>query len=344
MFELIREMLKLVPEMRRRLYLSAALKVIESLFISAPYGFLVLTLNDILSHTLSRNKVFFYTAGMAACFLLQGLFFYLYARTAYPLATKLGERIRIIVGEHLRKLSMSYFSNKTTGDLNALVSDELVIVGIIPRLAFPVFITGITLPMAFIPFLLFIDWRLALTTLVVVPLSMPFFKKNQKILRNGFDLRSKSLITISSKIIEYVQGLAEVKAFKQTGRQFTKFDDVLRKFKMDNLDLVIQSITPNMLYKTVLDFGFAMILMVGAYMFLGGKITLFTFLVFLIVGLRVYEPIKAMSTVFELVRIAEVTIGRVRTLLDTPLLPQPTNAVTPRAYDIEFRKVTFSYD
>jgi ATP-binding cassette subfamily B protein len=340
----MREILKLVPELRGRLYLSAVFKVIESFFISAPYGFLVLTLNDLLSETLTTKKVILYTVGMATCFLIQGIFFYLYARVAYPIATKLCERIRIVVGEHLRKLSMEYFNNKTTGDLNALVSDELTIVGIIPRMAFPQLITAITLPMAFVPFLFFIDWRLSIVTLMVVPMAIPFFIILQKILRTGLRKRSNSLIMISSKIIEYVQGMEVVRAFSQTGKQFSKFDDVLQKFKSDNLDLVLQAVPPMMTFRTILDFGFTMILLVGAYFFLGGEITLFTFLIFLIVGLRVYEPIKSISSVFELVRIAEVTINRIRQLLDTPPLPQPVNTFVPKISQIEFKNVTFSYD
>ena len=344
MFKLMREILKLVPELRGKLYLSAVCKVIESFFISAPYGFLVLTLNDLLSETLTTKKVILYTVGMATCFLIQGIFFYLYACVAYPIATKLCERIRIVVGEHLRKLSMQYFNNKTTGDLNALVSDELTIVGIIPRMAFPQLITAITLPMAFVPFLFFIDWRLSIVTLMVVPMAFPFFIILQKILRTGLRKRSNSLIMISSKIIEYVQGMEVVRAFSQTGKQFSKFDDVLQKFKSDNLELVLQAVPPMMTFRTILDFGFTMILLVGAYLFLGGEITLLTFLIFLIVGLRVYEPIKSISTVFELVRIAEVTINRIRQLLDTRPLPQPVNTFVPKISQIEFKNVTFSYD
>jgi ATP-binding cassette subfamily B protein len=340
----MQEILKLVPEIKSKLYLSALFKMIESFFQGAPYGFLILTLNDLLAGSLTTGKVVFYTAGMAFCFLVQGIFSYLFNRVAYPAGTKIPERIRIIVGEHLRKLSMGYFSEKTTGDLNALIADELTMVTTIPSMVFPQLITGITLPIVFSLFLFFIDWRLALVTLAVIPVSIPFFIIGQRKLRTGLKKRSSSLINISSKIIEYVQGMEVVRAFKQTGKRFSSFDETLKKFKRDNLVTAIEAIPPLLSFKAILDFGFTFILLAGTYFFLGGEITLFTFLVFLILGLRAYEPIKALTVSFELVRVTEVTINRIRQLLDTSPIPQPVDGPVPETFDTEFRNVTFGYD
>jgi ATP-binding cassette subfamily B protein len=340
----MKEILKLVPELKGKFYLSALFKVIESFFSGAPYGFLLLTLNELLAGSLTTRKVIYYTAGMATCFLIQGIFYYLFARVAYPIGTRLCERIRIIVGEHLRKLSMGYFSEKTTGDLNAMVSDELIVVALIPGMAFPQLITAITLPMVIAPCLFFIDWRLSFVTLAVVPIAIPFFMICQRISRTGVRKRSNSLINISSKIIEYVQGMDVVKAFKQTGKRFSVFDDALQKYKSDNLAMVLELVPPLMSFKALLDLGFTLILLTGAYLFLGGEITLFIFLIFLILGLRIYEPIKAISFAFDVVRTTEVTIERIRQLLDTPPLPEPVTGPVPETFGIEFKNVTFAYD
>ena len=340
----MQEIIKLVPEIKGKLYLSSLFKVIESFFEGAPYGFLILTLNDLLAGSLTTGKVVFYTSGMASCFLVQGIFTSLFNRVAYPIGTKITERIRIIVGEHLRKLSMGYFSEKRTGDLNALIADELMMVTIIPTGVFPQLINGVTLPIVFSSFLFFIDWRLAFVTLAVIPVSIPLFLIGQKKLRTGVKKRSNSLIDISSKIIEYVQGMEVVRAFKQTGQRFSSFDDTLKKFKRDNLVMALEAAPPLLSFKAILDFGFTFILLAGAYFFLGGEITLFTFLIFLILGLRAYEPIKALTFGFEIVRITEVTIDRIRQLLDTPLLPQPVASPVQETFDIEFKDVTFGYD
>ena len=217
-----------------------------------------------------------------------------------------------------------------------------MMVTIIPTGVFPQLINGVTLPIVFSSFLFFIDWRLTLVTLAVIPVSSPLFLIGQKKLRTGVEKRSNSLIDISSKIIEYVQGMEVVRAFKQTGKRFARFDETLKKFKRDNLAL--KAAPPLLSFKAILDLGFTFILLAGAYLFLGGEITLFTFLIFLILGLRAYEPIKALTFGFEIVRITEVTIDRIRQLLDTSPLPQPVDGPVPETFDTEFRNVTFRYD
>lgn len=343
MIRIMKKILELVPELRRPFYLSALFKILESVFLGAPYGFMVLILNDLLSGTLNMGRVAGYTVAMAGCFMVQGFFSYLFARAAYPIGTDLCEKIRIIVAEHLRKLPMAYFSQKSAGDLNAVVSDELMMISLIPRMAFPQLIAAVTLPFVFAPFLFCIDWRLALVTLTVIPVSIPLFLRCQQILRQGMQQRSQSLIDISSKIIEYVQGMPVIKAFGRTGPGFSTFEAALQKFKHDNLNLVVRSVLPLVLFKAILDLGFVLLLAAGAYLFLGSGITLPVLLIFLVLGLRLYEPVKAISSAYEIIRTTEVTMQRLQALLNTEPLPEPATGIEPGTMDIEFRNVTFSY-
>ena len=343
MFRLMKELMLIVPELKGKFYLSAFLKVMESFFAGVPYGILILTLRDLLSGTLSREKVGVYTACAAACFLVQGLFFYLFSRTAYPAGSRLAEQIRLIVGEHIRKLPMGYFSKRSTGDLNAMVADELMMVSHIPTMAFPQLISGITIPAVIVAFLAGIDWRLTLVPLAFLPPGIYFFLIGQKRLRQGVKKRSASLIDISATTIEYVQGMEVIKAFQQTGRRFARFSETLKRFKEDNLTLVLSAVPPLAFFQTFLDLGFSAVLFFCIYFLMGGEITIFTFLVFLILGLRIYEPLKGLNHVYELIRLTEVTIQRIRQVLDMPPLPQSFDEGVPEYFDIEFDNVTFSY-
>lgn len=345
MIKLVKELFRLVPELKGRLYLSAFLKVIETIFAGAPYGFLFITLNDLLAGSLTKQKVMAYSFGVAACFLCQGIFFYLFSRVAYPTGTLLAERIRILVGEHLRKLSMGYLTGRTTGDFNSLVADELMLVAHIPTMSFPQFVTAITFPTVVSIFLLFIDWRLTIVTVAVIPLSAFFFVWSQRVLARGVKKRSDSLVKISSAIIEYVQGMEVVKAFKQTGKQFKSFDTTLKRFKSDNLRLAIEAVPPMAMFKATLDFGLSFILLAGAYLLFGRSITLTTFLIFLILGLRLYDPVKGLVVGYEILRVSEIPICKIRALLDTPPPDQPkTGGAIPDGFDVEFRDVSFAYE
>ena len=122
---------------------------------------------------------------MAFCFLFQGIFSYLFSRTVWPAANYMVKKLRILIGEHLRKLSMGYFSEKTTGSLNTLVADEMQLIQTIIYQAFPDFIVAVTFATIAPLFLLFIDWRLTLVTMAVIPAAASFYLWQKDVLARG---------------------------------------------------------------------------------------------------------------------------------------------------------------
>jgi ATP-binding cassette subfamily B protein len=344
MIKLIRQLLQWAPELKRKFFIAAVFKVIETMFMGAPYGFIFLTLNDLLTGSLSTKKVIFYTSGMAFCFLFQGIFFYLFARTVWPMANYMVKKLRILIGEHLRKLSMGYFSEKTTGSLNTLVADEMPLIQVIIFQAFPDFILAVTFATLTPLFLLFIDWRLTLVTMAVIPAAAPFYLWQKNVLARGLRKRSNSLAVVNSEVIEYVQGIEVLKAFKQTGKQFKKFNEILKKFRDLNIGITLKAEVPVTLTKVMLDLGLCLILLFATSFLLSGTITLTVFLIFLIMGLRIYEPIKLLLPSSGFLKLAEPAIYKIKDILDTKPLLQPENGAVPKAFDVQFMDVTFSYD
>ncbi|MDL1959768.1 MAG: ABC transporter ATP-binding protein/permease [Deltaproteobacteria bacterium] len=344
MIKLIHQLLQWAPELKGKFFLAAVFKVIETMFMGAPYVFIFLTLNDILADSLSTKKVVFYTSGMAFCFLFQGIFSYLFSRTVWPTANYMVKKLRILIGEHLRKLSMGYFSEKTTGSLHTLVADEMLLIQTVIYRAFPDFIVAVTFAVLTPLFLLFIDWRLTLVTMAVIPAAAPFYLWQKNVLARGLRKRSDSLAVVNSEVIEYVQGMEVLKAFKQTGKQFVKFNDTLKKFRDLSIRVTMKAELPLTLAKAVLDLGLCLILLFATFFLLGGAITLTAFLIFLIMGLRIYEPIKLLIPSSGLLNMAEPAIHKIKDILDTKPLPQPENGRVPKAFDVQFWDVTFSYD
>ena len=344
MIKMIRQLLQWAPELKGKFFLAALFKVIETIFMGAPYVFIFLTLNDILSGSLNTKKVVLYTSGMAFCFLFQGIFSYFFSRTVWPAANYMVRKLRILVGEHLRKLSMGYFSEKTTGSLHTLVADEMALIQAIIYRAFPDFIVAVTFTALTPLFLLFIDWRLTLVTVAPLPAAALFLLWQKNVLAKGLRKRSDSLAVLNSEMIEYVQGMEVLKAFRQTGKQFTKFNTTLKKFRDLNIHVTIKTQIPVIFAKVTIDLGFGLILLFATFFLLGGTITLTVFLIFLIMDLRIYEPIKLLVSYIGFLKLAEPAIYKIKDILDTNPLPQPDNGATPNIFDVKFKNVTFSYD
>ena len=344
MIQLIRQLLQWAPELKGKFLLAALYKVIEAIFMGAPYGFIFLTLNDLLSGSLTGKKVVLYTCGMAVFFLLQGIFAFLFTSTIWPTANYMVKKLRLMVGEHLRKLSMGYFSAKTTGSLHTLVVDEMLAIQMAIYRAFPDFIVAFTF-VALVPvILLFVDWRMALATVTVFPLVVPLYTWNERHFSKHMKKRSDSLSKVNSEIIQYIQGIEVLKSFKLAGKRFGKLRYMLEQFREINIRLVLQGDIPLTLALILLDLGICFILFFAIYFLFGGTLSLAVFLMFLIMGLRIYEPVKQLFPSLALLKLAEPSVSKIKELLDTEPLPERPLGNEPKSFDIQFSNVSFSYE
>ncbi|MBE9571405.1 MAG: ABC transporter ATP-binding protein [Proteobacteria bacterium] len=112
--------------------------------------------------------------------------------------------------------------NISFGTLNTVVSGEMLSMQTVIPQAFLDFIVAVTSLTLTSLFLLFIDWRLSLVTIAVIPAVAPFYLWQKNVLARGLRKRSDSLAMLNCEVIEYVEGMEVLKAFKQTGKQFKK--------------------------------------------------------------------------------------------------------------------------
>ena len=79
----------------------------------------------------------------------------------------------------------------------------------------------------------------------------------------------------------------------------------------------------------------------GAYLLIGGELSLLTFVMFLIVGSRVFDPLTSALTNFAEFRYFSIAGGRILSLMREPEMQG--NKQSPQSGDIRFEHVTFGY-
>jgi ATP-binding cassette subfamily B protein len=341
---MIKKLFEIAGDRKSDLRKGTALKVIESLFAGAPLFFLYLTLNELFSATINIRTVIFLVIGMAACFVLQGIFFYWAAVVNNMAGLRIISDLRIRLGEHIRKLSMGFFSDRETGDLNNIINQDVKNIEHVPTLFYPQLVSAIILPIFIATFLFFLDWRMALATIAVIPAALIVLNVAQNILKRLAKLRAKATSDANSRIIEYVQGISVLRAFNQTGSGFKKFETAMADYKKTNVDLVVKLVPSFVVFPAILELGTAIILLCGSYLFLGGELSLTVFLLFLVLGLRVYAPIQNIIVYMAIMRIADASMERVLEVLNREPLPEPDSNPALDRFDVEFKDVWFRYE
>ena len=341
---MIKQLFEIAGERKKDLIKGTILKVIESSFAGAPLIFLWLTLNELFSASINIQKVILLVIGLAACFVLQAIFYYWADVVNNSAGLRILSDLRIRLGEHIRKLSMGFYSERQTGDLNTIINQDVKNIEPVPTMFYPKLVAAIALPAFIAVFLLFLDWRMALATLSVIPVALVVLKTSQTVFRRMARLRAKAAAEANSRIIEYVQGIGVIKAFGQIGSGFKKFESAMADYKRTNVDMVVKLVPPNVAFATILGLGLGIILLVGSYLFLGGELSLKIFLLFLVLGLQIYAPIQNLFAYMGMMRIMDASMERVIEVLNRKPLPEPGDDRELSRFDIEFKSVSFKYE
>ncbi len=245
------------------------------------------------------------------------------------------------LAEHLRKLPLGYLNKRDPGDLaNMMMGDFTMLEHGISHLV-PQMIGALVMPVLALAGLSLLDWRMALSLFAALPLAIALV-----LLTSGFQRRlgaghMGAKIEAGNRLQEYLNGIRVIKAYNLTGERFTKLE---RSFK----DLMRHSIRiEGMLGPIVLSAvafvrsGLTLMIIVGVHLLLGGRLDIVTFVSFLIVGSRIFDPLTSALAGYAEFRYYEQAGERILKLLKEPVMTGERQP--PDRHDIELRGVTFGY-
>lgn len=251
------------------------------------------------------------------------------------------------LAERLGRVPIGWYSRRRTGDLAKIVGEDVSAVH--PFIAHTPgeLVSAFVVPLASLIYLLTIDWRLTLITLIPVVLAMalvplmmlPAREREQK----AFDA---AMGEISNSAIEFVQGISVVKAFGGADRSHRKFLTAADNFVGIFRQWVRGISGPAAGMQLVLSppFVLLVVLIGGTAMITGGTLSPADLLPFLLLGLGLTAPVAALGHGFDEMQAAGRAVGRIRDVLGVESLPEPKNPVAPQGHRVELRGVRFGYE
>lgn len=192
-----------------------------------------------------------------------------------------------------------------------------------------------------------IDWRMALGSVVLIPLvAWPVSKFGKRIRKSSERSRTR-LADLSQILNETVSGNRVVKAFGMENFEIRKFRDAARNLLRENMRWVRALAATSPLMDVLGAVVIAMILLVARGEIKSGRLTLGLFGAFTYALFKAYEPIKRIGTVYQLFLQAAGTSAQVFAFFDMPeeKMETPSAKVLRGFRDlIEFRDASFAYE
>lgn len=252
-------------------------------------------------------------------------------------------KTRISLAEKLRKLPLAFFGKKDLSDLSATIMDDATQIESLFSHSVPQVYASIISVGIMAVLLIIYNWLMAVALLWVVPVSaliLMISSKKQRKAHEEFYLEKRKIADI---IQEDLDSISEIKSYNREEEFADEIDAVMEDLRknMVNVELLI-AIFMNFAYFP-LKLGLPSVLLAGGYMVYEGEVTMFTYIVFLIVASRIYNPIIDTMNNFALLKYLRIRINRIKEMNDMPIQGGEKQFSTEN-YDIEFKNVGFSYD
>ena len=289
-----------------------------------------------------------YIAGSAVLlYFLKGVFNYGQKYLISGMSQHVIVDLRKDLYEHLQKLSLSFFERQRTGDLMSRVTNDVNVIqnslinGLSNLVLQPIMIIGI------VGFLLYIDWKLALVSFLIIPLVSYVINKF------GFKMRSVStkiqneMSNVTNILQETLSAVRIVKAFNNEEKEIKKFSDANDRTLKQNLKGVQIEATITPIVELIISVGAAAFLWYGGHKVLRGEMTtgeLITFIGY--IGLLI-SPINILSKSYNLMQKAVGASERIFDLLSVEeKVIEKENAEKMPSIDGEvvFDDISFSYN
>lgn len=291
---------------------------------------------------LNTGRMWLVAGSLFVCLALQYVTYSLLYDKTYRAAYELSATGRLRLADHVRQLSLGVIGGRDPGDLtNLLLSDYGRVENTISH-SVPQLISAILMPVLACIGLFWLDWRMALAMLIAVPVGALLLRLTDSLQQRLSEEHINAKNDAASRLQEYLAGMREIKAHHMGGTRFERLRQSYERLRRASIRLegVIGPIVMGALLLT--RSGMALMIGLGSYLLVGGSLSLSIFLLFLMVGTKLYEPLTVVLTNYGELRYSAYSAQRIMDVERE--LPLPGTEAVPIDKTIEFDGVGFGYD
>ena len=219
-------------------------------------------------------------------------------------------RKRVEIAEHMRYLPMGYFNEKSLGQITSVTTNVMQNLENVATRVIMMVCEGLLTTSLIIVMLLFFDWR----------------------------------IRVVEKVLEYLQGMAEVKAYHLTGTKSRELNDAISANVKVNTDMEMTLIPRMSAQNLIAKLTGVCMVALSCFFYCKGTMDALTAVVMVISAFIVYASLETAGNYSALLRVVDVSVSRAQEILDTPQMDITGEMITPENRNLTAEDVDFSYE
>ena len=329
---------------RNKFYLSAALGVIEAIFTAMKIPAAYFAIKAVTEQTIDLKAVLIVIGFM----LVSTLGKMCVSRFSTMLQTEGGYDTcalkRIEIGEHLRYLPMGYFNDTSLGHITSVTTNTMEQTGDIATRAIMMVLQGGITTIVVSLFMFLFDWRIGLISLGGIAV---FLLVNQWTNRSVLKVADEKLSAdrdMVGVILEYIQGIAEIRNYNIIGRNRSVVQNAIERKKKADIRAELTAIPSVGVQNLIVKLIGVVIAGASIRFYLNGSMELVHTIIMLLCSFMVFESLDAAGTYTALLKIIGKGVDLANGILDIEPMDIDGENITPTNRDIHLEHVGFAYE
>ena len=312
-------------ENRNKFYASIVLGVVNSFFMALRIAAIAVMLQGLI-RTLTQGELFtaktiWLSFGIMCFSVIAGI---ITKKTVSMWQTEGGYRTcakkRIEIAEHLRYIPMGYFNKNSLGQITSVTTNTMELVGDVATRAVMLVMQGLLDSALIIVMIFFFDWRIALVALAGFLLFQAvniFMRLAVRGVSEDKNIADENQI---SKILEYIQGIAEVRAYNLTGSRSRELNAVIDQAKKICMKMELRCIPIAAVQSLVAKMSGVAIMLASLFFYMNGTMPLENCAVMLVCSFMLFTALEAGGNYSALLRIIDIGVKKAQAILDVPTM------------------------
>ncbi len=331
-------------EDRKKLYLAIALGTVKAIFAALRISAIGVIVMGILDGNMTNKNIWAAVAILATSLLGQLL---INLKTTM-LQTEAGyhscSNKRIEIAEHLRYLPMGYFNDNSLGHITSVTTNTMEALSDVATRVVMLTTQGILTTLVITAFVFIFEWRIGLLLTAGVAVYALINAAMQKATRKGAPAQQKANRDLVAAVIEFIQGIAEVKNYNLVSSRAKKLEAAIKAKQNGDTHLEFDVIPYITLQEIVTKMTGVLMCAASVYFYISGSMSLLYCIMMTISSFMIYESLDVMAGFSALIRSVSICVGQANEILSIQEMDIDGEDITPASRSIELKNISFAYE
>lgn len=262
---------------------------------------------------------------------------------AHDSAYTILETIRKQLSEKMMRIPLGAVSDTPSGKIKSMIVDtveklEKPLAHMLPEIT-----ANVVAPLLIVIYLFFLDWRMALASLISFVIGMAAMMGQMKDYEAHSSTYMNACADMDSTLVEYVNGIQVIKAFQQSARSFEKFSRVVSHYHDSTLLWWKSTQFFAALGGTIIPATLIGTLPIGAYLYMAGSLPFGQFVGCIVLAMGIAGPIMQATSYVDQFAVVDASVKQITEFLEQDELVRTCERASLEGKGFELKGVSFSY-